>query len=71
MSQDSAPKTQPPGRMKTALMRLGVLGELISLFAGGDRWWLAPLALLLGVVGLVMVVLQSIEYVAPFVYLTF
>lgn len=60
-----------PGRLETALLRLGVVGELIAHFARGDRWWLAPLALVLGLLGLVMVVLQSIEYVAPFVYLTF
>ncbi len=84
MASDSPPPTAsdaPPGRRatggsapsrtETALMRLGVVGELIAHLARGDRWWLAPLALLLGLLGLVMVVLQSIEYVAPFVYLSF
>lgn len=70
-SSSSSSASTAPGRLQTALMRLGVVGELIAHFAKGDRWWLAPLALVLGVLGLLMVVLQSIEYVAPFVYLTF
>jgi hypothetical protein len=40
-------------------------------FASGKNWWLTPLVLLLGLFGLVLVFLQSIEYVAPFVYLAF
>jgi hypothetical protein len=73
MAREPSPSSPSaaPGRLQTALLRLGVVGELIAHFARGDRWWLAPLALVLGLLGLVMVVLQSIEYVAPFVYLTF
>jgi hypothetical protein len=60
-----------PSRIETILLRLGVIGELMTLFIRGDRWWMAPLVLLLAVLGLALVVLQSIEYVAPFIYMAF
>ena len=60
-----------PSRMETFLLRLGVIGELMTLFIRGDRWWMAPLVMLLAILGLALVVLQSIEYVAPFIYMAF
>ena len=53
------------------LLRFGVIGELMALFLLGERWWMAPLVLLLGVLGIILVVLQSFEYVAPFIYMAF
>ena len=53
------------------LLRFGVVGELLALFLLGERWWMAPLVLLLGVLGIILVVLQSFEYVAPFIYMAF
>lgn len=61
----------PPGRLELLLMRFGILGELFLLFARGDRKWMLPLGFLLGILGLVLVLLQSIEYIAPFVYMAF
>ena len=54
-----------------SLLKFGVLGELMLLFASGSRWWMAPLVLLLGLIGLVLVILQSQGYVAPFIYVAF
>lgn len=62
---------KPHGRFELFLMRLGILGELLQLFARGDRKWMLPLGLVLGLLGLILVVLQSIEYIAPFVYMAF
>ena len=62
---------KPRGRFELLLMRFGILGELLLLFARGDRKWMLPLGVLLGALGLVLVVLQSIEYIAPFVYMAF
>ena len=53
------------------VLRLGTLGELLLLFATGDRWWLAPLILFLGLMGIVLALLQTFSYVAPFVYVAF
>ena len=62
---------KPHGRFVLFLMRLGILGELLQLFARGDRKWMLPLGLVLGLLGLILVVLQSLEYIAPFVYMAF
>lgn len=60
-----------PGRIGTLLMRFGVIGELLVLFATGKRWWMAPLVLLLGVFGLLLALINSFEVVAPFIYMAF
>ena len=57
--------------IERTLMKMGVIGELMLLFATGSRWWMAPLVLLLALIGLVLVVLQSYQYVAPFIYVAF
>ena len=57
--------------METMLLRVGVLGELMVLFATGKRWWMAPLVLLLGIFGLILALLTSFEYFAPFIYMAF
>ena len=62
---------QPPGRLETTLMRFGVIGELLVQFATGDRWWMAPLVLLLGVLGLILALINSFKVVAPFIYMAF
>ena len=59
------------GVLERVLLNMGVVGELLLLFIKGDRWWMAPLVLLLCVLGAVLVVLNSLEYVAPFIYMAF
>ncbi len=60
-----------PGRFESTLLRLGTAGELMALFWRGGRWWMLPMvAFLLGAGG-VLVFLQSISYVAPFIYMVF
>jgi hypothetical protein len=58
-------------RFEIFVMQLGVLGELFQLFLHGDRKWLLPLGVLLGLMGMVLVFIQSMEYIAPFVYMAF
>ncbi len=55
-AMDKSPQSQPP---------TGGLGRLIR---EGGRWWMwaALIGLVLGMAGLV--VLQALEYLAPFVY---
>ena len=60
-----------PGRMEAFLLRLGTAGELVALVLRGRRWWMLPLVALLVAMGLVLVFLQSIQYVAPFIYMVF
>lgn len=60
-----------PGRLDRLRMRLGVAGELLAMAWSGGRWWLVPVVVvLLGAAGL-LVFLQGIQYVAPFVYVVF
>jgi hypothetical protein len=50
--------------------RLTVLRELAAFALTSKRWWLAPLLLVLGVLGLFAVVTQS-SALAPFLYTLF
>jgi len=59
------------GAFDKFLLRLGVIGELLRLFSTGKRWWMAPLVLFLGVFGLLLALLNSLEVVAPFIYMAF
>ncbi len=71
MTQQPPPspgKTAAPGRLETALLRLGTVGELLALFVRGGRWWMMPLVVVLVLVSAVLLFLQSIHYIAPFVY---
>ncbi len=43
----------------------------MAMFARGGRWWMLPLVLLLLALGAILVFLQGIHYVAPFVYVLF
>jgi hypothetical protein len=62
---------QMPGFFERILLRLGVIGQLLRLFTTGKNWWMAPLVLLLALLGLLLVVLNSIQVVAPFIYMVF
>ena len=65
------PDQPTDSRWKRFLLRLGILGELLQFIASSDRWWLLPLVLLLGIIGLGLVLLQAFEYIAPFGYVVF
>jgi len=67
MNETEAPK----GKLEKTLLRFGLIGELILLLAQGDRWWLGPLILFLFILVLVLVILHSLEYTAPFIYVAF
>jgi len=60
-----------PGRVESMLLRMGTIGELLALFVRGERWWMMPLVAVLVLLGLGLVFLQSIQYVAPFIYVAF
>ena len=60
-----------PSRMESFLMRMGTAGELLSMFVRGGRWWMLPLLLIFLLLGLILVLLQSVQYVAPFIYMVF
>jgi hypothetical protein len=66
-----SPLPYSPGRLESLLLRLGTVGELLALFLRGKRWWMLPLVGLLLALGLVLVLLQSVQYVAPFIYMVF
>lgn len=59
------------GRTEAFLMRLGTVGELLLLLARGGRWWMIPLVGVLVLLGGVLVFLQGLHYVAPFIYMVF
>jgi hypothetical protein len=69
MSDPAAP--YEPGRVEAWLLRLGTAGALVAMIARGRRWWMLPLTLLFLLVGIGLVFLQSVHYVAPFIYMVF
>lgn len=52
-------------------MRLGTAGQLLGMLSRGGRWWMIPMTALLLLLGIVLVAIQSVQYVAPFIYLVF
>jgi hypothetical protein len=60
-----------PGRFETMLLRFGTAGELVALLWRGGRWWMVPMVVILLGAGALLLFLQSIQYVAPFIYMVF
>lgn len=60
-----------PSKMETMLMRFGTAGALLAMLGRGGRWWMVPLVVVLLVVAVGLLFLQSIHYVAPFIYMVF
>ena len=58
-----------PGRLETFLLGLGTVGELMALVVRGGRWWMLPLILVLVSLAGIMLALQAVQYVAPFIYM--
>ena len=51
--------------------RFSTVKELTAFFAGTGRWWLLPMVAILLLTGALLVIVQVIEYAAPFVYTVF
>ncbi len=66
----SAPPSKP-GWLEAWLLRLGTVGELLALLVRGGRWWMLPLVLVLVSLAVALVMLQGMQYVAPFIYMVF
>ena len=58
------------GRVRDAVRRLGVVGELLSFLWRERLWWMIPILVALILVA-VLVVLGSSPAVAPFIYALF
>ena len=52
-------------------MKLATVSELARLLLSNGRWWLLPMLAVLLLTATLLVVVQAIEYVAPFVYTIF
>jgi len=52
-------------------LRLRTMVELLGMLRASKRWWLMPMFLILTTLGLALVGLQAIPYVAPFIYSLF
>ena len=50
--------------------KLGIIGELWSFMRVRKKWWLGPIVLMLGLLGLLVVFTQG-SAVAPFIYTLF
>jgi hypothetical protein len=70
-STADAPIVIKPTPKKSRNSKLSTFREMLVYFSSGKRWWMAPLVLLLGIIGLVLAILQSIPAVAPFIYVAF
>lgn len=57
-------------RVRDAVRRLGVLGNLLAFLWRERLWWMIPILVVLVLVG-TLVVLGSSPAVAPFVYVLF
>jgi hypothetical protein len=55
---------------RTAVGRVGIVGELFSFFWSNKRWWLVPLLVALFLIGTLIVLAQS-SAIAPFIYTLF
>ena len=51
--------------------RTGTIGELFAMLRRHRLWWAIPAFALLVLLGLVLAGLQSVPYVAPFIYTVF
>jgi Family of unknown function (DUF5989) len=58
------------GFLKVTKRRLGIAGELFSFFSKGQRWWVLPVLVVLGVSAVLIILAQS-SAIAPFIYTLF
>ena len=55
---------------RTAVNRVGTVGQLFSFFWSNKRWWLVPMLATLFLLGVLIVLAQS-SAIAPFIYTLF
>lgn len=67
----TSPRLRGAGATARTRMNLGTLGELAMLFWQSGRWWLLPMTIVLAASALLLLIVQAVEYVAPFVYTIF
>lgn len=60
-----------PGFFRRLALRFGVLAELAGLARRTGRYWLLPMVVVFLLAGVLLGVVQVLEYVAPFVYTMF
>lgn len=53
------------------LLRMGTVGALLKMLWKGGRWWMLPLVAGFLLIAVVLIFLQSVHYVAPFIYMIF
>jgi hypothetical protein len=54
--------------MNALLARFRVIQALTQSFARSEHWWMLPMVFILVLLGLVLAGLQTLHYVAPFIY---
>jgi hypothetical protein len=58
-------------RIQRAAVGLATLRDLFAMLTATGRWWLVPMVVVLLGAAVLLVVVQAVEYVAPFVYTVF
>ena len=59
---------QSPSNMA---IRMGTIRQIFSMLGKTRRWWMAPMLVILVLLGLALSGLQAVQYVAPFIYAVF
>ncbi len=52
-------------------IRMGTIRQIFSMLSKTRRWWMAPMLVILVLLGLALSGLQAVQYVAPFIYAVF
>jgi hypothetical protein len=52
-------------------IRMGTIRQIFSMLGKTRRWWMAPMLVILVLLGLALSGLQAVQYVAPFIYAVF
>ena len=52
-------------------LSFGTIRQIFQMLGRTRRWWMAPMLVILVLVGLALSGLQAVQYVAPFIYAVF
>ncbi len=58
-------------RPSSLSLRFGTIRQIFAMLGRTRRWWMAPMLVILVLVGLALSGLQAVQYVAPFIYAVF